>query len=224
LVIWDISTSSEYLPSQDPSGQNRPQSPEEGPQVVSRFSFNELERLGIRQHSQIRLMSLSIDAASDTLTWRENVCVAGQGYFDPAERLWCAKTTSFPFMASGPEFQREWDGYLPPYRGHGSMESADIDEGAMEKWFVPVMDTVDDRTGVRFSLVETCFTGLSMLDNKLVIRIKVPWLNDQNEDGEYTLLKDNDLVRELSTMGRIAGDERWIVGQNERMELVVGMF
>jgi hypothetical protein len=127
-------------------------------------------------------------------------------------------------MASGPEFQREWDGYLPPYRGHGSMESADIDEGAMEKWFVPVMDTVDDRTGVRFSLVETCFTGLSMLDNKLVIRIKVPWLNDQNEDGEYTLLKDNDLVRELSTMGRIAGDERWIVGQNERMELVVGMF
>lgn len=224
LVIWDISHPSEYLPSLDPSGHHRPRSHDEGPTIAARFSFNELERLGIRQHSQIRLMSLAIDAATATFTWRENVCVAGQGYFDPAERLWCAKTTSFPFMAEGPELQREWDGYLPPYRGHGSMESSDIDEVGMEKWFVPIMDTVDEGTGVRLSLVETCFTGLSMMENKLVIRIKIPWLDEQYEDGAYVPMKDDDLVQELSVMGRIAGDERWVVGQNERQELVVARF
>jgi hypothetical protein len=224
LFVWDISKPSKYRPSQDPSGQRRPQDLDEGPNIVARFSFTGLDYFGIRQHSQIRLMSFSLDTATASLIWRENVCVAGQGYFDPAERLWCAKTTSFPFTGQGPHLQREWDGYLPPYRGHGSMESADVDENALEKWFVPVMDVVDNQTGVRLSLVETCFTGLSMMENKLIVRVKVPWLDEQHEDGEYVTLKDDQLVQEVSAMGRIAGDERWLVGQNERMELVILSF
>ena len=221
LFVWDISKASKYQPSQDPSGQFRPQDASEGPHIVARFPFNALEFLGIRQHSQIRLMSLSLDTASASLTWRENVCVAGQGYFDPAERLWCAKTTSFPFLGEGPHLQRDWDGYLPPYRGHGSMESADVDEDGLEKWFVPVMDIVDDQTNVRLSLVETCFTGLSMMENKLIVRIQVPWKHD---DGEYVVLEDAELMRDVSVMGRIAGDERWVIGQNESMELVILKF
>ena len=224
LSVWDITKPSKYQPSQDPSGQFRPQDASDGPHIVARFPFNALEFLGIRQHSQIRLMSLSLDTSSASLTWRENICVAGQGYFDPAERLWCAKTTSFPFLGEGPHLQREWDGYLPPYRGHGTMESADVDEGGMEKWFVPVMDVVDDRTGVRLSLVETCFTGLSVMENKLIVRIKVPWLQEKHEDGEYVVLEDDELMREVSVMGRIAGDERWGIGQNERMEVVILKF
>ena len=224
LFVCDISKPSKYLPSQDPSGQFRPRNPTDGPHIVARFPFHALDFLGVRQRSQIRLMSLSLDTPTASLTWRENVCVAGQGYFDPAERLWCAKTTSFPFLGAGPHLQREWDGYLPPYRGHSSMESTDVDEEALEKWFVPIMDAVDDQTGVRLSLVETCFTGLSMMENKLIIRIKVPWLDEQNQDGEYVVLQDDRLVQELSVMGRIAGDERWIIGQNEMMELVVAKF
>jgi hypothetical protein len=104
------------------------------------------------------------------------------------------------------------------------MESVDIDEASMEKWFLPIMDVVDDVTGVRLSLVETCFSGLSMMDNRLIVRIKVPWLDENHEDGEYLILKDDELSREISAMGRIAGDERWIIGQNERLELVVLKF
>ncbi len=224
LFVWDISRPSKYQPSQDPSGQLRPRDASDGPHIVARFPFNALDFLGIRQHSQIRLMSLSLDTPSASLTWRENTCVAGQGYFDPAERLWCAKTTSFPFLGEGPHLQREWEGYLPPYRGHGSMESANVDESAMEKWFVPIMDIIDDQTGLRLSLVETCFTGLSMMENKLIVRIKVPWLDEQFDDGEYVVLRDDELAREVSVMGRIAGDERWLIGQNERMELVILKF
>ena len=223
LFVWDISKTSKYRPSQDPSGQHRPGDSDDGPHILARFPFNDLEFLGIRQHSQIRLMSLSLDTPSSSLTWRENVCVAGQGYFDPAERLWCAKTTSLPFLGQGPHLQREWDGYLPPYRGHSSMESVDLDEESIEKWFVPIMDAVDDRTGVRLSLVETCFTG-TVVENKLIIRLKLPWLTEKNEDGEYVMLKDDELVREVSAMGRIAGDERFLIGQNEQMQLVVVYF
>jgi hypothetical protein len=224
LFVWNISSPSKYLPSRDPSGQNRPQEPSTGPHIVARFPFTRLDYFGIRQHSQIRLMSLSLDTPTASLVWRENVCVAGQGYFDPAERLWCAKTTSFPFLGQGPQLQREWDGYLPPYRGHGSMESVDVDEAALEKWFLPIMDLLDEQTGVRLSLIETCFTGLSMMENKLVVRVKLPWLNEQDDEGEYVVLKDDELVSEVSAMGRIAGDERWIIGQNERMELVILKF
>jgi F-box domain len=224
LFVWDISKSSGYLPSQDPSGILRPHDSAQGPQIVAVYPFTSLEFLGIRQQSQIRLMSLSLDSSAANLTWRENIRLAGQGYFDPAERLWCAKTTSFPFIGHGPQLQREWDGSLPPYRGHGSMESVDIDEASMEKWFLPIMDVVDDVTGVRLSLVETCFSGLSMMDNRLIVRIKVPWLDEDHEDGEYVVLKDDELSREISAMGRIAGDERWIIGQNEKLELVVLKF
>jgi F-box domain len=162
LFVWDISSPSTYLPSTDPAGKHRPRDAHCGPKVLSRFSFHALDFLGIRQQSNITLMLLVLDSPSNTITIRTNVCVAGQGYFDPAERLWCAKTTSFPFLGFGPHLVREWDGNLPPYRGHCSMESAEVEES--EKWFLPVMDVVDVDVArnerVRFSLVETCFNWI----------------------------------------------------------------
>ena len=172
-------------------------------------------------------MNISVDSSSATLIWRENACVAGQGYFDPAERLWNTTTISFPYLGQGPHLIRDYDGQLPPYRGHGSMESEEIEEDAIEKWFVPVMDVSDKGSGVRLSLVETCFTGLA-LENKFVLRVKVPWLlretGDVTQEGKYVVLEDDEIVKEVSSMGRIAGDERWVVGQNERMEIVVARF
>ncbi|KAJ9603355.1 hypothetical protein H2200_012133 [Cladophialophora chaetospira] len=217
LSVWDISAPSSYQPSTDPSGRHRP--PEKaGPYIVSRFSFNQLDFFGIRQRSTVSLMSLHLDSQALSLTVRENISIEGQGYFDPAERLWCARTTTFPFLGEGPRLYREWDGSLPPYRGHCSMESVDVEES--ERWFLPVMDVVDSEAGVRLSLVETCFSGHSM-ENKLVVRVKVE-AEDLQEDVWRTL--DEEFAKEVSGMGRIAGDERWLLGQNERMELVVLKF
>ena len=218
LSVWDISAPSSYQPSTDPSGKHRP--PEKaGPYIVSRFSFNQLDFFGVRQRSTVSLMSLHLDSQSSSLTIRENVSVEGQGYFDPAERLWCAKTTTFPFVGEGPRLFREWDGNLPPYRGHCSMETAFVEEP--ERWFLPIMDVVDAGAGVRLSLVETCFSGQSM-ENRLVVRVKVE-TSDEDEEAEWVTL-DDELAKEVSSMGRIAGDERWLIGQNERMELVVLKF
>ncbi|KIW87127.1 uncharacterized protein Z519_12238 [Cladophialophora bantiana CBS 173.52] len=231
LSVWDISAPSSYRPSTDPSGKFRP--PEKaGPYIVSRFSFTQMDLFGIRQRASVALMSLHLDSETLSLTVRENVGVAGQGYFDPAERLWCAKTTTFPFLGQGPRLFREWDGNLPPYRGHCSMETADVEES--ERWFLPVMDVVDAEAGVRLSLVETCFSGQSV-ENRLVVRLKVEAANDKDSvlhgdeeasaaTGPVWATLDDDLTKEVSFMGRIAGDERWLIGQNERMELVVLKF
>jgi hypothetical protein len=234
LFVWDISSPSSYRPSLDPSGANRPMqrasSPgngnatiRAGPWIVARFPFNELEGLGVRQHSRVRLMNIGLDSAAKTLCWRENTCEAGQGYFDPAGRFWRSRSTTFLFQGQGPHEVREGGENLPPYRGHASMESAELGEEEAEKWFVPVMDVLDERTGVRLSLVETCFTGW-MVENRLVLRVGVPGLSSGGNQDEFAILKDDAAVREVSAMGRIAGDERWVLGQNERMEIAVLRF
>lgn len=210
LSVWDISVHSDYQPSTDPSGKLRP-AERKTPFIVSRFSFTDMDYMGIRQHASVALMSIDIDSGSLSLIVRENAAVAGQGYFDPAERLWCAKTTTFPFHGLGPRLVREWDGNLPPYRGHCSMESADVEES--ESWFLPIMDVLDPDAEVRLSLVETCFTSQS-IENRILVRLKVG-------DGGESAVLDDDLAKIVGGMGRIAGDERWIIGQNERMELVV---
>lgn len=218
LSVWDISAPSPYQPSTDPSGKHRPVEGD-GPCIVSRYSFTDMDFVGIRQHASVALMSLHLDSETLSITVRENVGVAGQGYFDPAERLWCAKTTTFPFLGEGPRLYREWDGNLPPYRGHCSMESADVEEG--ERWFLPVMDVVDPAAGVRLSLMETCFSGQSM-ENRLIVRLKTG-SDNADAETEWVTLEDR-LTAEVSAMGRIAGDERWLIGQSERMEIVVLKF
>jgi hypothetical protein len=214
LAVWDITQPSEYLPSADPTGKMRPDPAIfEGPRVVAKFSFRDLEYLGIRQHSAISLMSFAIDSGARALVVRENVYVPGQGYFDPAERLWSARTTIFPFVGHGPHLRREGDGNLPPYRGNCSMETVDVLEA--EEWFLGIMDVVDHVASVRFSLVETVFTG-QPLEKKKLVRTDVL--------GSQRVMLDDVLAREISHMGKIAGDERWLIGQNGSQELVVLKF
>ncbi|RMZ83550.1 hypothetical protein DV738_g1140, partial [Chaetothyriales sp. CBS 135597] len=219
VFVWDISSPSPYQPSTDLSGKHGPPA-DCGPFPIVRFSVNNLDALGVRQRSQVKLMSLGVDSKAYNIIWRENVYETASGYFDPAERDWRAQTTIFPFISFGPHQFKERDGYLPPYRGHASMESCDIEQDAIEKWFVPVMDVLDQASGVRFSLVETVFTGLGV-EQRLLIRVKVPWLG---ESGEYVVLRDDTLLKEITAMGRIAGDERHLIGMNDKMELIVCSF
>lgn len=212
LFVWDISTPSPYLPSEDPAGEKMNLAGNLGPQMIERLVLGQLDYYGIRQHSDIALMSLHLDSLAHSLTIRENICVAGQGYFDPAERLFCSKTTTLLFRGQGPYLYREWDGNLPPYRGHCSMESTDTEEP--ENWFVPIMDVLDEVADVRFSVVQTCFTG-KYVENSRIIRVKA--------NGGMASM-EQPLVEQVAALGKIAGDERWLVGQNHSQELVVLKF
>ena len=212
LIVWDITQSSTYQPSQDPAGSSKPMHAAAGPNIVSRLSFRHLDHYGVRQHSSPTLMKLSLNSEAGTMTFRENFCIEGQGYFDPAERLWCACTTTFPFQGEGPHLRREWEGRLPPYRGNCSMETADVFEP--ERWFLGIMDVVDEIANVRFSLIETCFTG-RFVKNEILCRL---------EALEVSATLDSLTTREVVQMGRIGGDERFLIGQNDKQQLVVLKF
>ena len=93
------------------------------------------------------------------------------------------------------------------------METADVQEPEM--WFLGIMDVVDDVADVRLSLIETVFTG-QVMENKKMIRMEA--LNRE------PVVLDDAPAREVSHMGRIAGDERFLVGQNASQEVVVLKF
>lgn len=212
LHVWDISMPNPYQPSEDPGNAKRQYYGKDGPKVVAKFAMTMLEFLGIRQQSRISLLGFGIDSENCTVSIRENVFESGQGYFDPAERNWLATVTTIPFIGQGPVQRREGHIELPSYRGHASMESDEID--LVEKWFLPIMDCFDASADVRYSLVETCFTGM-MGVNRRMVRIKVL--------GELADLAE-EVAREVGAMGRIAGDERWLIGQNEELQVVVAKF
>lgn len=218
LFTWDIHSPSPYRPSEDP-GNTRSHKPGHGPVMVGRFSFQMLEFLRIRQRANIAFISLALEELEEdggNIIWKENIHVSGQGYFDPAERNWASRVTSFPFKGDGPAHVRIGMEELVAYRGAVSMESCELEDGEVEKWFLPVMDVVDRAAGVRFALLETCFSGMGMI-NRIMVRVKV------GEDGEWQNM-DGEAIDELSAMGRVAGDERWIIGMNRKLELVVGRF
>ena len=212
LHVWNISQPRAYLPSQDPGGRRRPDDTQCGPRVVSRFNYRDLEFYGVRQQSSPSLINFCLDSVQHTVTIRENVRIAGQGYFDPAERLWCVNTTSILFQGSGPHLRREWDGNLPPYRGNCSMESSDILDS--ENWFSGIMDVVDHNADVRFSLAETVFTGRD-IQNNAFLRIR--------SLGTMATL-DETTTKQIAFMGKIAGDERFLIGQNDVHAVVILRF
>lgn len=224
LFVWDIRSPSPYRPSSDPTN-TRTYENDCGPVMVGRFSFLMLEYLGIRQRANIALISLVLEEFDEdedggggggNVVWKENIHVSGQGYFDPAERNWRSRVTRFPFKGDGPAHVLVGAEELVAYRGAVSMESCELEEDEVERWFLPVMDVVDRDAKVRFALLETCFSGMGMI-NRIMVRVKL------GEEGEWTNMEGNE-VDELSVMGRVAGDERWIVGMNGKLEVVVGRF
>lgn len=219
LFVWNISNPSDYRPSEDPGNvQSRRLSKEgicTGPICVARYSMRELEWLGIRQHASVGLTKFAIDSDSETLSWYENKFSNQYGYFDPAERSWESTTTTIPFVGAGPVQRQTCNIELPSYRGHCTMDSDEI-KAEIEGWFLPVSEIGDSHSQVRFALIETCFTGL-VVENRLLARLQI------QQDGHWQNLDDS-LSRQVSAMGRIAGDERWLIGQNKRMQIVVARF
>ncbi|KAH7416962.1 F-box domain protein [Cadophora sp. MPI-SDFR-AT-0126] len=61
LAVWDISSPSPYRPSEDPAGKFSPSDDSEGPRVIRRFSFANLDFYQIRQRSDPVLRCLELD-------------------------------------------------------------------------------------------------------------------------------------------------------------------
>lgn len=218
LIVFNISTPSPYLPSLDPTSVSRPSS--KGPSAILSLSFRDLFYFGIRQRSSPGLMSLRIDSDAKLLEIYENIKDYTAGYFDPADRSYRSSITGIPFEGYFPHhYISDPLLNLPPYMGNCSMESDEDLWDQSETWFENWFNVIDRRSGVMFSLTRTMFKG-----------IVLGGITDSREGdaGNWSLIRVRAMGREKSmdekwaklvigTKGKLAGDERWLIGEAEGM-------
>jgi len=101
LAVWDISSPSAYLPSQDPSGKGKPDDSLEGPRVMRRFSFKDLDFYRIRQRSTPMLRGLELDESHVYVIEEDHRWIVGQQAGHALPRLHKVKTIGIPFV-TGP--------------------------------------------------------------------------------------------------------------------------
>ena len=109
LLVWDISQASDYHPSQDPSGREKPPT---GPQMVKSLSYKDLDHLNLRQRDNPSLHGLGIESGAiyfyEMCSPQEHGTRIGT---QPLHRYvdwpW-KKTISIPVVGLGPPWPRGW--------------------------------------------------------------------------------------------------------------------
>lgn len=212
LAVWDISTASKYLPSADASGKHAPENQlVGGPHALRRYNFIDLHFYGILQGDSPSMMSFQIDDTAENLYWVENEYIRPTNAFNLGQNQWRSRVIIIP-LASGPVNRKIGERSLPPYAGSCSFEARD-QRYPPEDTFIGVMDVYDAESQVNYSLQRTNFSGPF---NWTVVKIKA---------GEETTVDLTEkLAEQVTYKGRIAGDERLLIGENSRQEIVILIF
>lgn len=104
LAVWDITSPSTYCPSQDPTGKGKPEG--EGPNVVRRLSWTDLDFYKIRQRSTPTLRGLELDENHVYVLSEDHRWIAGEQASNDLPRLHMVRTSGIPF-ATGPCWEDE---------------------------------------------------------------------------------------------------------------------
>ena len=105
LAVWDISTASPYRPSEDPTGKAKPLM-DEGPRVIKRLSFADLDFYKIRQRSTPVIRNLELDENHVYVIEEDHRWLVGQQASHTLPRLHKVKSVGIPF-GPGPRWQDE---------------------------------------------------------------------------------------------------------------------
>lgn len=211
LFVWDISEPSDYQPSEDPAGHQKAAT---GPVLVARFSFRELEFYSVRQRGAPGMMRLDINSETGVIDIAENTCISGHASsWFPSSWSPHATVTSIPFIGQGPCWRRDVGLNFPPYRGGSSMQARPVSSNC--HWYMCVSEVIDEKSEVIYTLHFDSRTWLQGKQSPLHLSIKTPF-------GGCTI--DDSLAAEISFKGNIHGDERFVIGENDRKEVVVLRF
>jgi hypothetical protein len=122
-------------------------------------------------------------------------------------------TTSIPLVGNGPHWRREFEGVLPPYRGNCSMQAESMEpNGCIMKdpWFGIISQVTVLEPNLGFCLHFDTWTWVQ--NQTTYLSIQTP---------RSTITCDNwDFVGR----GKIAGSEKYLMGENCNRELVVYRF
>ncbi|KAE8447632.1 hypothetical protein EG329_010603 [Mollisiaceae sp. DMI_Dod_QoI] len=215
LAVWDISSASDYRPSEDPSGKSKPEG--EGPSVIRRFSFADLDFYKIRQRSTPILRGLELDENHVYVLEEDHRWLVGQQASHTPPRLHMVKTIGIPFSA-GPCWKDECgangDVNLSFCERVSDVRRPNIAPCWRHEEFpyLTVSEAVDAEAGVVYS-ARHCF----MLET---ISINIKPRVHMSGPGYEISLRD-DLWVQLMEKGKIYGDERWLVGENSEQQVVI---
>ena len=104
LAVWDISSPSNYRPSEDPTGKGKPDEKSEGPRVLRRLSFADLDFFDIRQGPAQILHGLQLDEGHVYVIEEDHRWIVGQEARYNLPRLHKVKSTGIPFT-TGPRWE-----------------------------------------------------------------------------------------------------------------------
>lgn len=221
LFVWDISQPSSYRPSEYPSGTNYED--EDGPKIIARFGFRDLEFYSVRQRGVPSMIRLEIDSEAGTLDITDNTRIGTRGVLDhylwppslqsPEELTPIVYITSIPFIGHGPCWRRKTGTRYPPYRGNTSLQTEPFTaEGS--SWYAGLSEAADEKAQVYHSLY--FYSERSQWDSmRMLLNVRTP---RSQATIEYST------VSEIGFKGRISGDERFVIGQNAENEVVVFRF
>ncbi|KAI0172296.1 hypothetical protein GGR52DRAFT_592020 [Hypoxylon sp. FL1284] len=278
LIVWDISAPCAYRPSLDPTGAGKPaatrngddssasgepsSSSSAGPAVVRRFTWRDLEFLGLRQRQTPTLRGVRLDGANVYVHEEDHRWVAGRHSSLSPPRHHVVRCTGVPFSSAGPRWFDECcaDGdvhmsFCPrPGSPSSSSSSAATSRPARAPcWrhedfpYLTVADVVDAAAGVRV-VARQCFM-VEALSAFVLPRLSVEEEKRGEggggaEEGEEEEADDgggeeegagqqqpqsevrfaDDMWWELLARGCIAGDERWVVGEDRDGRVTVVRF
>ncbi|KAH8676345.1 hypothetical protein BX600DRAFT_200548 [Xylariales sp. PMI_506] len=237
LTVWDISFPSHYRPSMDPSGKHKPDA-DLGPAVIRRFTWRDLDFLGLRQLHTPRFREILLDDHNVYVHEEEHRWLAGpqSSLFPPRHHL--VRCTGIPMVGFGPPWYEECcaDGNVHmsfcPRRGsvarlNGASSPRHADTGAWpglapcwrheEFPYMTVSEAVDAAAGVRV-VARQCFM-VEALSVFVLPRISVGRVdlddNDDDDGEEATEVRFGDeMWGELMGKGKVCGDERFLVGED----------
>ncbi|KAL3417800.1 F-box domain-containing protein [Phlyctema vagabunda] len=217
LAIWDISSPSPYLPSQDSTGKGKPEESIEGAVIIKRLSFADLDFYGIRQRSNPAFRELRLDESNVYFIEEDHRWMVGEQSSLTLPRLHALRSVGIPF-AAGPRWQDECG-------ADGDVNLSFCERGSESRhprfspcWrheefpYLTVAEAEDFKAGVKFT-ARHCF----MLET---ISINVKPRIDVSQPGFAVSLHDH-MWQQMLGKGSIQGDERWLIGENHNDEIVI---
>lgn len=214
LFVWDISKSSSYRPSLDPTGRLKDSEGDQGPSIVARFGFRELDFYTVRQRGFPGIIRLEVTDDAGYVEITENRCIEPDHLIGPAEWVSQVHTTSIPLFTHGPCWRRESELGFPPYRGNSSLQATSLGiVGSDMPWYSVISEVTDEQAQVGYCL------SLSPTSWPFDLRM---FLTIQSPSSKKTLKHEE--VLDLTGKGKIYGNENFIVGERHSRELVVCRF
>ncbi|KAI2621103.1 hypothetical protein GGR54DRAFT_600225 [Hypoxylon sp. NC1633] len=239
LTVWDISASSPYRPSLDPTGASKPGSDQQGPMVINRFMWRDLDFLGLRQRHTPSLREILLDESNVYVHEEEHRWLVGQHSPLSPPRHHQVRCTSIPFSGVGPRWVDECcaDGDVHmsfcPRAGSLSRVLARPPsnfDGTWPGWapcwrheefpYLTVSEVVDAGAGVRM-VARQCFM-MEALSSFVLPKICLE--EDQDEEETPEVRFPDEMWEDLLAKGKIAGDERWVVGEDSKGKVTIVRF